>query len=296
MTHRSIAWTALRTPSVALSFRRALRYTDVSEVACRKGHCCPPALPINNVDFRAAARWGWLSVAGLFRRRRGERGAGTAGAQHRTSARGARFGGGGRRGRNSMRCGGARLRTQICRRRSGNSSAPATTPSTIRLGPRPRAWSSSGHGSLRCGQRPPADDAYIGGGTRSSGFSRLMEWKVCIIGGIALLRWGEPLTRDVDVTLLSGFGREDGFVAPFPEAGYRGRVTGSTGLRTGTASCCSQWYAHRHRARRVAVRRGNGGTIQPVRVRTWVPVANLFGRGSRHPEALRIFARETCSM
>ena len=35
-------------------------------------------------------------------------------------------------------------------------------------------------------------------------------WRHCIIGGIALLRWGEPrFTRYVDVTLLCGFGRED---------------------------------------------------------------------------------------
>lgn len=51
------------------------------------------------------------------------------------------------------------------------------------------------------------------------------KWKFCIIGGIALLRWGEPrFTRDVDVTLLSGFGREDEFIAPLLESGYRGRV------------------------------------------------------------------------
>ncbi|MGA2737109.1 MAG: nucleotidyl transferase AbiEii/AbiGii toxin family protein [Bryobacteraceae bacterium] len=57
------------------------------------------------------------------------------------------------------------------------------------------------------------------------------QWKFCIIGDIALLRWGEPrFTRDVDVTLLRGFGREDDFVAPFLEAGYRGRVTDSAGF------------------------------------------------------------------
>ena len=51
------------------------------------------------------------------------------------------------------------------------------------------------------------------------------QWKFCIIGGIALLRWGEPrFTRDVDVTLLSGFGREDEFIAPLLESGYSGRV------------------------------------------------------------------------
>ena len=32
----------------------------------------------------------------------------------------------------------------------------------------------------------------------------------CFIGGIALARWGEPrLTRDLDITLLAGFGNEE---------------------------------------------------------------------------------------
>ena len=57
------------------------------------------------------------------------------------------------------------------------------------------------------------------------------RWKFCIIGGIALLRWGEPrFTRDVDVTLLTGFGREDEFIAPLLEGGYRGRVTDAAGF------------------------------------------------------------------
>ncbi len=42
---------------------------------------------------------------------------------------------------------------------------------------------------------------------------------------------GEPrFTRDVDVTLLSGFGREDEFIAPLLESGYRGRVTDAAGF------------------------------------------------------------------
>ena len=50
-------------------------------------------------------------------------------------------------------------------------------------------------------------------------------WKFCIIGGIALLRWGEPrFTRDVDVSLLTGFGREDEFIAPILASTYRGRI------------------------------------------------------------------------
>ena len=38
-------------------------------------------------------------------------------------------------------------------------------------------------------------------------------WKFCIIGGLALQRWGEPReTIDVDMTLLTGFGGEEPFV------------------------------------------------------------------------------------
>lgn len=38
-------------------------------------------------------------------------------------------------------------------------------------------------------------------------------WRFCFIGGLAVQRWGEPrVTRDVDLTLLTGFGGEDAFV------------------------------------------------------------------------------------
>jgi hypothetical protein len=38
-------------------------------------------------------------------------------------------------------------------------------------------------------------------------------WRSCFIGGIAVQRWGEPrVTRDVDLTLLTGFGSEDAFI------------------------------------------------------------------------------------
>lgn len=39
------------------------------------------------------------------------------------------------------------------------------------------------------------------------------DWRFCIIGGLALQRWGEPReTIDVDLTLLTGFGGEEPFV------------------------------------------------------------------------------------
>jgi len=35
-------------------------------------------------------------------------------------------------------------------------------------------------------------------------------WKNCLIGGLVLQRWGEPrLTKDVDLTVLAGFGGEE---------------------------------------------------------------------------------------
>ena len=38
-------------------------------------------------------------------------------------------------------------------------------------------------------------------------------WKCCVIGGVAVQRWGEPRqTRDVDLTLFTGLGREEHFV------------------------------------------------------------------------------------
>ena len=52
-------------------------------------------------------------------------------------------------------------------------------------------------------------------------------WRSCVIGGLAVQRWGDPRqTRDVDLTLLTGLGGEERFIDPilaryaarFPEA------------------------------------------------------------------------------
>jgi hypothetical protein len=52
------------------------------------------------------------------------------------------------------------------------------------------------------------------------------NWRFAIIGGLAVLRWGEArFTRDVDVSLFCGFGREDELIAPFFASGYRGRIS-----------------------------------------------------------------------
>lgn len=38
-------------------------------------------------------------------------------------------------------------------------------------------------------------------------------WRFCLIGGIAVQHWGEPrLTRDIDITVLTGFGAESDYV------------------------------------------------------------------------------------
>ena len=38
-------------------------------------------------------------------------------------------------------------------------------------------------------------------------------WQFCFIGGIAIQRWSEPrLTKDMDITLLTGFGCEEKFI------------------------------------------------------------------------------------
>lgn len=54
-------------------------------------------------------------------------------------------------------------------------------------------------------------------------FCRARRWRFCFIGGIAVQRWGEPrLTQDVDLTLLTGFGKEEAFVSALLD-GFRGR-------------------------------------------------------------------------
>ena len=44
-------------------------------------------------------------------------------------------------------------------------------------------------------------------------FMRSKQWSFCVIGGVALGRWGRPrTTADVDVTLLTGFGNEESYI------------------------------------------------------------------------------------
>lgn len=55
-------------------------------------------------------------------------------------------------------------------------------------------------------------------------FCHSRGWRCCVIGGLAVLRWGEPRqTRDVDLTLVTGLGGEERFIDPLL-ARYRPRI------------------------------------------------------------------------
>jgi hypothetical protein len=46
-------------------------------------------------------------------------------------------------------------------------------------------------------------------------FCESRKWLFCFIGGIAVMRWGDPRqTQDADLTLLTGFGNETDFIDP----------------------------------------------------------------------------------
>jgi hypothetical protein len=55
-------------------------------------------------------------------------------------------------------------------------------------------------------------------------FCETQSWRACVIGGLAVQRWGEPrLTRDVDLSLLTAFGQEAVFVEKLIER-YEARI------------------------------------------------------------------------
>jgi hypothetical protein len=55
-------------------------------------------------------------------------------------------------------------------------------------------------------------------------FCELQGWRFCFIGGLALQRWGEPReTVDADLTLMTGFGNEEGFIEALLSR-YRARI------------------------------------------------------------------------
>jgi hypothetical protein len=54
---------------------------------------------------------------------------------------------------------------------------------------------------------------------------RASRFSFCFIGGLAVQRWGEPrMTADVDLTLITGFGREEPFVDALLSS-FRGRLS-----------------------------------------------------------------------
>jgi hypothetical protein len=63
-----------------------------------------------------------------------------------------------------------------------------------------------------------------------SAFLDERQWRFCIIGGLAVIRWGEPrLTVDVDLTLLTGFGGEERFANALLER-FSGRMDDALGF------------------------------------------------------------------
>ena len=67
-------------------------------------------------------------------------------------------------------------------------------------------------------------NALFGLAAEVQSFCKSRQWRFCFIGGIALQRWGEPrLTRDVGLTIVTGFGGEDVFVDALSGA-FRQRV------------------------------------------------------------------------
>jgi hypothetical protein len=59
---------------------------------------------------------------------------------------------------------------------------------------------------------------------RFQDFCEGMSWDFCFIGGLAVQHWGEPrLTRDVDASILAGFGDETQFTSAILKA-YKPRI------------------------------------------------------------------------
>jgi hypothetical protein len=55
-------------------------------------------------------------------------------------------------------------------------------------------------------------------------FCEARGWAFCLIGGLAVQHWGEPrFTKDVDMTMLTGFGNEEPFIREWLDA-YEARV------------------------------------------------------------------------
>lgn len=70
-------------------------------------------------------------------------------------------------------------------------------------------------------------NALLEAGLELQEFLRARGWPFAIIGGLAVLRWGEPRTTiDVDLTLLTGYGGEEPFVDALLGR-FKGRIGGA---------------------------------------------------------------------
>jgi len=73
----------------------------------------------------------------------------------------------------------------------------------------------------------PAPDPILEAAGQVQDFCREQGWRFCFIGGLAVLRWGEPrLTRDADLTLITGYGSEEPYVTALLER-FAGRFPDS---------------------------------------------------------------------
>ena len=116
-------------------------------------------------------------------------------------------------------------------------------------------------------------------------------WRSCVIGGIAVIRWGETrVTRDIDINVLAGFGGEDrvidgllaNYAARLPDArafAIRNRVL-LLNTPTGTGIDVSF---------RSASIRGNGDRARVLFcLRSRPGTSHVFGRGPDRDEAIRV--------
>jgi hypothetical protein len=73
----------------------------------------------------------------------------------------------------------------------------------------------------------PAPDPILDAAAQVQDLCRERGWRFCFIGGLAVLRWGEPrLTRDADLTLITGYGSEEPYVTALLER-FPGRFADS---------------------------------------------------------------------
>ena len=65
-------------------------------------------------------------------------------------------------------------------------------------------------------------------------------WRFCFIGGLAIQRWGEPrVTKDVDLTLLTGFGGEQPYIDALLQR-YAARIGDAANSPWTIACSCSR--------------------------------------------------------